>query len=54
MKWRRREVEGDWEDAICVALLTESPCSFVIITEDDDPDTDGERYCLIVPAWGEA
>ena len=52
--WRRREVVGDWEDAICIALLTEDPGSFVVITEEDDPETDGERYCLLVPAWGKA
>ncbi len=54
MRWSRREVDGDWEDAVCIALLTEAPCSFVVITEHDDPEAAGERYCLLVPQWGEA
>lgn len=54
MKWRRQEVEGDWEDAICFALLTEDPGSFVVITEDEDPETKGQRFVLLVPEWGEA
>ena len=54
MRWRRREVEGDWTEAICIALLTEDPCSFVVITEGEEPEEPGERYCLLVPPWGEA
>jgi hypothetical protein len=52
--WRRHDVDGSWDDAICFALLTEPPCSFVVITEEDDPNTGGERYCLLVPTWGTA
>lgn len=54
MRWRKREIVGSWEDVVCEAILTEQTCAFVIITEEDDPEAEGDRYLLLVPPWGEA
>ena len=53
-KWKSREVYGETEDIVIDVILTNPPCTFVVIGEDPDPDV-GKVYAkLIVPHWGEA
>lgn len=54
MKWERRDVVGDWEDAIAEALLHEEPGTFIVITDGDGPEVPGDKVILVVPEWGEA
>lgn len=50
--WERRDVCGELDDVVAHALLTEAPGSFIVITENDDPEAPGEKLIIVVPEWG--
>mgnify|MGYP005816196149 CR=1 FL=1 len=39
-------------DAVAEVLLNEPPCSYVVITEGENPDAPGPKYIVLVPQWG--
>jgi len=51
-RWERHEVEGSFMDAVAEVLLNEPPCSYVVITEGENPDAPGPKYIVLVPQWG--
>lgn len=51
-RWERHFIEGTFAEVVAEVLLTQPPCSYVVITDGDHPDAPGAQHIILVPQWG--
>ena len=52
--WERREVYGDLDEVVALAVLSEPVGTLIVITDGEEPDEPGDKYVIVVPPWGAA